>query len=180
MRKVAALLSIGLVVGLVLAPSNANAIFGLSQCEKVKKEISSLEKITLQYLKRVLGSYYTNPVQYPSLSFIDGEKFFVLTDDAVKAIDSLSKLDPIPKIWKISYNNQKCFTNTQKLRITELRGFSSIDFASYRDETKYQRSMDCQGAGAYVKPDKVKDERCFISKVKRLVNYAQYQSIYKF
>jgi hypothetical protein len=35
-------------------------------------------------------------------------------------LTNLNQKDPIFQIWKMSYNNSQCFTNTQKLRIKTL------------------------------------------------------------
>jgi hypothetical protein len=152
----------------------ANAIFGLSKCEKVKTEITTLETKMSKYLNEVLGQYHTNNIEgYDT-------KFFVLTAGAVRNIDFLTKLNPVPTIWKVSYNNPKCFTNTQKLRIKELERLTTANFASYGTRQKYTYSEYCKGADRLFSPNKKKIKECFIADVKVLVNYMEYKSIYEY
>lgn len=152
----------------------AKAIFGWSKCEKVKAEITNLETKMSKYLNNVRGDYYTNNIR----GF--DEKIFVLSTNGVKNVDLLAKLNPIPTIWKVSYNNPKCFSNTQQLRIKELESLSTANLASYRTEKTYTYSKYCEGAGSWVFPNKKKVAECFISDVKVIVNYMEYKSIYKY
>ena len=152
----------------------ANAIFGLSKCEKVKAQITTLETKMSKYLNNVLGDYYTNNIR----GF--DEKIFVLTASGAKNVDLLAKLNPIPTIWKVSYNNPKCFSNTQQLRIKELAKLTTLNIASYKIEPKYTYSKYCEGAGSWVFPNKKKVAECFISDVKVIVNYMEYKTIYSY
>lgn len=152
----------------------ANAIFGLSKCEKVKAEITTLETKMIKYLSNVRGDYYTN-----NISGYD-EKIFILSNNGVKNVDLLTKLDPIPRIWKVSYNNPKCFSNTQQLRIKELGKLSTVNMASYRTEKTYTYSKYCEGAGGLFASSQKKITECFIADVKVIVNYMEYKSIYKY
>jgi len=152
----------------------ANAIFGLSKCEKVKAEITTLETKMSKYLNNVLGQYHTN-----NIGGYD-RKIFVLTDGAVRNIDFLTKLNPVPTIWKVSYNNPKCFSNTQQLRIKELEKLTTANIASYRTDQKYTFSKYCEGADSLFSPNKKKIKECFIADVKVIVNYMEYKSIYKY
>jgi hypothetical protein len=152
----------------------AKAIFGLSKCEKVKSQISTLEKKMSKYLNSVRGNEHTNNIKGYD------QEIFILTDAGVRNIDLLSKLDPIPTIWKIAYNNPKCFTNTQKLRIKELDNLSTASVASYETVQKYTNSAYCDGAGNYFLTDKKKLAECFISDVKVIQNYLEYKSIYSY
>ena len=134
----------------ILSQVPANAVFGLSKCEKVKKELLSLENSTLKYQRNIRGNNYTN-----NISGYD-EKIFILTDDGIRNVDLLNKLNPIPVIWKLAYNNPKCFTNTQNLRVQELGKLTTEDFASYKSAKKYQYTDYCKGAGSYFTPNKKK------------------------
>jgi hypothetical protein len=152
----------------------ANAIFGLSKCEKVKAEITTLETKMTKYLNNVRGDYYTNNIR----GF--DEKIFILSNNGVRNIDLLTKLNPIPTIWKVSYNNPKCFSNTQKLRIQELGKLSTANMASYKTEKTYTYSKYCEGAGGLFGSNLKKFKECFIADVKVIVNYMEYKSIYKY
>lgn len=152
----------------------ANAIFGLSKCEKVKAQITTLETKMSKYLNNVRGDYYTNNIRGYD------EKRFILTTSGARNIDLLAKLDPIPTIWKVAYNNPKCFSNTQQLRIKELEKLTTVNIASYRTDQKYTYSKYCLGADSLVFPNEKKMAECFISDVKVVVSYMEYKSIYKY
>jgi hypothetical protein len=152
----------------------AKAIFGLSKCEKVKSQISTLENKMSKYLNNVRGNDYTNNIRGYD------QEIFILTDAGVRNIDLLNKLDPIPTIWKVAYNNPKCFSNTQKLRIKDLKNLTTASVASHETVQKYTYSKYCDGAGSWVLPDKKKLAECFISDVKVIQNYLEYKSIYSY
>ena len=173
MKRFSALLAVLLLFSLInVAP--ADAIFGLSKCEKAKSQITSLENKMSKYLNNVRGDYYTNNVR----GF--DEEIFVLTTSGVRNVDLLAKLDPIPTIWKVSYNNPKCFSNTQQLRIKELEKLTTANIASYRTDQKYTYSKYCSGADSFVFPNKNRFAECFISDVKVIISYMVYKSIYSY
>ena len=171
-RKLASAIVVMGLLASSMAP--ANAIFGLSKCEKAKSQITSLENKMSKYLNNVRGDYYTNNIR----GF--DEKIFVLTVSGVRNVDLLTKLDPIPTIWKVSYNNPKCFTNTQQLRIKELEKLTTANIASYKIEPKYTYSKYCEGAGSLVFPNKKKVAECFIADVKVIASYMEYKTIYSY
>ena len=100
MKLASALVIMGLLVSFM--PS-ANAIFGFSTCEKVKKTVLNLEA-NLNQRMDYLRSY-------------EGK---VLTGLPQAKYNQASTLDFPNKLWKIGFNNPKCFTNTQKLFIKKL------------------------------------------------------------
>jgi hypothetical protein len=164
-----------MVVGLVLPMSApAHAIFGLSQCEKTKKAISSLETQTIKLLDGVRGDYYTT-----NISGYDS-KIFILSSSGVASVDSLQKLDPIPKIWKLAFNNPSCFTNTQNLRVTALGKMRTNDFADYSVGKKYKYSDYCKGADSLFNSNSQKLNDCFLADIKTIFRYNKYKSIYDF
>ena len=171
-RKLASALVVMGLLASSMAP--ASAIFGLSKCEKAKSQITSLENKMSKYLNNVRGDYYTNNIR----GF--DEKIFVLTVSGVRNVDLLTKLDPIPTIWKVSYNNPKCFSNTQQLRIKELAKLTTLNIASYKIEPKYTYSKYCEGAGSWVFPNKKKVAECFIADVKVIASYMEYKTIYSY
>ena len=102
MRKlvISALLSLGLSLCL---NTPAHAVFGLSACEKVKASVLDLENDLnkrLDYLRPYEGKVLSG---WPQAEY-----------------NQASTLDFPNKLWKIGYNNPKCFTNTQKLLIKKL------------------------------------------------------------
>jgi len=170
-----ALISLCLVLSMTVPLSApAQAIFGLSGCEKAKKEISPLESKMIKYINGVRGDYYTN-----NISGYD-QKLFILTKQSISNIDRFQKEDLIPQIWKVAFNNPKCFTNTQKLRITELRKLLTPRFISYYVVDKYINSNYCKGADSYIHPQQKKMKDCFLESVTVLGNYSEYKSIYSY
>lgn len=156
----------------LLGTNPANAIFGFSKCERIQKEILSLEDKFTGHLSKVKGNYHTN-----KLWLID-EKIFILTDAAVVAINRAIRLDPLPKIWKLAYNNPKCFTNSQKLRIKELKTMVTTQFISYYEGKQYRNTGKCNGGSIEGYEQRQRD--CFIKNVNVLGNYTLYESIYDF
>ena len=65
----------------------AQAIFGLSKCEKVKAEITSLETKISRYLNNVRGDYYTTNIRGYD------DKIFILTASGVRNVDETKKND---------------------------------------------------------------------------------------
>jgi hypothetical protein len=179
MKRLSAVLAF-LVLFSLTSTSPADAIFGLGKCEKVKDQITSLENKMIGYLNDLRGEYHTNNIKGYDV------EIFILTTGSVKTIDSLAKLDPIPTIWKFSYNNPKCFSNTQKLRIKELGKLSTANFASYEEAKKYTYSKKCKGADSWVlgnggfKKNKKRIAECFISDVKVISSYMKYKTIYSY
>jgi hypothetical protein len=136
-RKIKVLVTATLFLSL-LNPAPSNAILGLSTCEKVKKQVLQMEKIVndeIRYWNMRVGQEIVNKMQ------IRGNNFE-------------SKNYP-KRIWKIAYNNQKCFTPSQNLEInrrTSNEGKSNTyylinfrnDSRGYGDECKgrEKKTMD--------------------------------------
>jgi len=124
------LISSILVLGLLgSSPTPAQAIFGLSKCEKVKKEMLTLEKQILD-VRNYQG--YT----YKQVVFRSEEEIWEPTAKSVKMYKQVMDNDPIPRIWKLATNNPKCFTNTQNMHIVKLKN------STYRDYFTYPVSVD--------------------------------------
>lgn len=81
----------------------AQAIFGLSKCEKFWKKVKA-EEIKTTYFQRLYGTYVTVKL-YEERDFIKLE----------------AAEDSIYNIWKLGTNNPKCLSNTQKLAIKEMK-----------------------------------------------------------
>lgn len=112
-----------LLIGMCLVfsmntPAPANAIFGLSKCEKVQKQVISIEKdinSKLDYLKDFEGKVLRGKPLSVYMSVNNHVTYSKFKD----------------KLWKIGYNNPKCFTNTQKLLIKKLPKNEDQLFSDY-------------------------------------------------
>ena len=104
-RRVFSLVGIICMALIFTGPSPANAIFGLSTCEKVKKQILKYEKIDKPLAKKwepYQGLLVWN-VSQPEL------------DQLLKNWKTLVDLEV--KMYGLEINNLKCFTNTQSIYI---------------------------------------------------------------
>jgi len=153
----------------------ANAILGLSKCEKVKKEVNSIEKKYFNNFKKVLGEYYKNPSMFSS-----GSEIFILLDESIPVIDRIKSENHIFKIWKIGTNNPKCFTNTQELRIKEMKTESASNYITYTRQTKYNNAQDCKNLFQSLTINKEKEKQCNLGLVNVLIYNQEYKSIYTY
>ena len=83
----------------------ANAVFGLSACEKIKKQILSYEKSEKPLIKdwqNYVGVWILN---YPSDSRLELQKRFV----------NIVNIEV--KMYSLEINNPKCFTNSKNIYI---------------------------------------------------------------
>ena len=135
-RKLAsAIVALGLLAS-SMAP--ASAVFGLSKCEKVKKEMLTLEKQMLD-VRNYQG--YT----YKQVVFRVESEIWEPTAKAVKMYKQLMANDPIPRIWKLATNNPKCFTNTQNMHIVKLKNSTYQDYFTYPVSVdKYSNTGECK------------------------------------
>lgn len=136
-RLIATAIVVMTLFGTSISPSHA--IFGLSKCEKVKKEISVLEKQMTDVHEKGLG--YT----YEQTYFKEKQKIWEPDSATVKMFKKVIANDPIPKIWKLATNNPKCFTNTQKMHIKEMQNLTYSNYFTYPNGiTKYKNSGECK------------------------------------
>lgn len=181
------LASILVVVGLLgssLTP--AHAIFGLSKCEKVKKEMLALEKQILDVHAKGLGNLYKQVVfRMPSDIWEPDAK-------TVKMFKRVVNNDPIPKIWKLATNNPKCFTNTQNMQIEKMKNSTYGDYFNYPVSVdKYKNTSECINlmensnnldypwySKADIKKTRNIISRCFIKIVYTYTHVKLYASIY--
>ena len=133
-------LSICLVLGLIMPLSTpAHAIFGLSTCEKVKKQVLSLEEKINQ-----------------TSNFWWKYKDKALPESLVtKFINQQNpQNDYVMKRTKIVYNNPKCFTRTQNEKISEFRkqgvNFNSIVVNTRKATVK--NTKNCQDIWEQLSP----------------------------
>ena len=172
------LLSVLMTLGLLGSSiTSANAIFGLSTCEKAKKEILSLES-TMNSVKSIRGSRYVNDA-LREVQYLD-----ILSLAEIAKLESLRLNDPIRQIWKVSFNNSQCFTNTQKLQIKELGTQTIVNYFWHETETKYRQLEICRGKLSYFFAPTLQPalyKKCRIGEVEILSRIrAEYLSIYAY
>jgi hypothetical protein len=93
----------------LLVPTPASAILGLGQCEKVKKQIMGLESIA------------NNEIQYWNMR-IDrpvSEKMSI-------RLNNFENKNLAKQIWKLAYNNRKCFSASQSLEIDRRTKYEGV------------------------------------------------------
>jgi hypothetical protein len=182
------LLSICLALSLALPTSApAQAILGLGKCEKVKKEILSLEKLIRDVYEKGRGYNYEQTV------FKEKSKIWEPTNATISMVKKMINNDPVPKIWKLGTNNPKCFTNTQKMQIKNMQGINYQNYLVYpSSQFKYVNTGECRTlmenneytfTGNYAGPDKkTKDiiAKCSLGKVDTIFFKTPYISIYDY
>lgn len=129
--------------------NSANAVFGLSKCEKFKKQIVKYEQ------------------QYNLLtSELYGFKNQLLIDGKVRiSYDKLKQSNLIPQIWKLAYNNQNCLTNTQKDYLPILKNMSYLTFVDIDTGVYFKKSQFCKKGINFLKSECVFSEDDKIGKV---------------
>lgn len=106
-------LSVAVILLSSIETSSSNALFGLSKCEQVKKEMLRLEK-------------HLNA----DINFFEKRRGTVLTDSVMPRYDriidfSSPKKGDVYLMWKLGTNNLKCFSNTQQKAISRLETFDT-------------------------------------------------------
>ncbi len=123
-----ALLSCALILGLSVPISNpAHAIFGLSTCEKVKKKVLSLES----EINSQSAYWYSKQSSNADLKLVP----------KLQAYDAANL---IKELWKLQYNNPKCFTRTQNVEINSRKNLTTKDFVSWFIQTIRKNTKKCQ------------------------------------
>jgi len=85
-------------------PAPAQAVFGLSGCEKVKKKVLSLEsELNTQLI------YWNGKISKKA------------DPKLIPKIEAFESANLVGEIWKLQYNNPKCFTRTQNIEIKARR-----------------------------------------------------------
>ena len=168
-----------MVLNLLSPTIPASAIFGLSKCEKVKKEIVNQEAILLNAIDGAEG----DPTKVLDDFGISWERF-LLTIKSRNQIKKAIESNPIHEIWKLSYNNPSCFTNSQKLQIKKLSKLDTSDFVSISSSVYYQNTPTCKNfLKKYfleTKPESEMKASCPVIKNRLLGNYVEYKSLYSY
>jgi len=172
-----ALISLCLVLGMTVpfaAPTHS--LFGLSKCEKVKKEVNSLEGEYFKVRKDLRGQDYTYTFKGNSFTF------FIPTEKSIRNIDSLIANDPLPKIWKLATNNPKCFTNTQNIQVSKMQNSFITDFLNHSMHVKYRNDDLCKKLlsepGPYSRSENI--SKCYLGEVPYIFPDYIYKSIYTY
>jgi hypothetical protein len=160
------------IVGLLASTMTpTHAIFGWSQCEKVHKQVKALDN---GFIAGWNGIRSTEVESYPWPAM-------VLTGSSILLIEKIRANDPIPKIWKIGYNNPKCFTNTQNLQIKTMKNKTMSSYFDYNPVEIYSRSAKCVKLYKQGKQyDQEATENCITSRGQRLWLGEEPKSIYSY
>jgi hypothetical protein len=132
MKKLALTTALICSLSLVVSPSS-HAAFGLSACEKVKKQVLSLEKKELVETRKV--------------SSIVGQYAWKFTDQENSInYSKMKKFDAFEyQLFKYMYNNQKCFTLSQKDFINQGYNYAK----SLNDDFYYNATWDISRTSIY-------------------------------
>lgn len=142
----------------VLYPTPSSALFGLSKCEKVKKNIVNLEE-KINVFARSVAKHPKK--ELPERVYLD-----------IRAFNDQNYLS---EIWKLAYNNPSCFTNTQKLRIKEIKKESLYDYVAAYDAGKRVKEGICKDMEFYFL-----SENCIQVHRYEISNLFTIRSIYKY
>ncbi len=125
---VSAFLVLGMTVPLA---TPAQAIFGLSTCEKVKKQVLAYEKqinaisdFWQPYIGKALSQTLKNKLEFQQ--------------DA--------KNDVVVKLIRLQFNNPKCFTRSQNEEINARKAYpwNFGHFVNYNIKTVYKYTDECE------------------------------------
>jgi hypothetical protein len=166
------LVSAGVAIGLLVASmAPASAILGLSKCEKVHKEVKTIEKKFLSDYRGIRANAVDD----------DGTSVLALTPASILLIATIRTNDPIPKIWKIGFNNPKCFTNTQNLQIKSMKNKTISNYFDYTPWNTYSSSAKCKNLYANGRRfDESTSKMCISSRIQKWIPIMEYKSIYSY
>jgi len=167
-KLASAIVAMGLLASSLTSVAPANALFGLSKCEKVHKEMKTIENQFLADYKKIRA--------YP---IKDGKvDVLVLTPQSVNLIQQVMKNDPIPRIWKTGFNNPKCFTNSQNIQIKNIGNCAVTNYFYF--QPFYSTSSKCTALRIGLLKDKKAMESCSKPRVQVWMPVTEYKSIYSY
>ena len=105
----------------------ASAVFGLTKCEKVKKQVLRLESelnAQINYWNRKI-SQQADPKLIPKLQAFDSANL-------------------VSEVWKVQYNNPKCFTRTQNIEIEARKNLTTRDLVLWFVNNVNKNTKKCQ------------------------------------
>jgi len=105
----------------------ADAVFGLSKCEKVKKQVLSLESQINEQ------SIYWN-----------GKKSQKADVNLIPKLEAYVAANLVGELWKLEYNNPKCFTRTQNIEINARKNLKPDDLVVWYASTVRKNTKKCQ------------------------------------
>jgi hypothetical protein len=124
------------IVGLLASSMTpANAILGLSKCEKVKKQVLSLEsEINKQ-------SIYWN-----------GKKSQKADLKLIPQLEAYDSSNLVGALWKLEYNNPKCFTRTQNIEIEARKNLKTGDLVNWYIKKITKNTKKCKSVDQLFSP----------------------------
>jgi hypothetical protein len=137
----------------------ASAVFGLSKCEKVKKQVLSLESelnAQINYWNRKI-SQQADPKLIPKLEAFDSANL-------------------VGELWKLQYNNPKCFTRTQNIEIKARKNLSTRNFVLWYVSNIRKNTKKCQSFEQAFEPT----QDCILRKELKINGVYFLPTIYKF
>ena len=105
----------------------ANAVFGLSKCENVKKQVLSIES---QINKQSV--------------FWWGKKSQRADVKLIPQLEAYESTNLIGQLWRVQYNNPKCFTRTQNIEIEVRKNAKPSDLIKWYVNTVRKKTKKCQ------------------------------------
>jgi len=155
MKKTRAQILIKIVLASLLASlvsiTPASAVFGLSKCEKVKKEIIKYES-DFNLITSELNSY--------TGKYLKGA--------AKRSYDRLLDTNLLKLMWKTAYNNQNCLTNTQKDYLPTLKSYKPSQFVVIDTGVFTKNSKFCKNSNLFLDECKFTDD----DKIKKVYRIA--------
>ena len=134
-----------------------------------------MENSLITALASVRGNHIEARALYSRIS-----KAFILDQKSIATINKLTLNDPVPKIWKLAFNNPKCFTRTQNLQVAELKMKRIGDFVWKATEPFYRLGTKCKISFNESKGRWEGPESCSLGEKTYLVTHVEYKSIYDY
>ena len=151
----------------------ANAIFGLSTCEKVKKQILDYEN-RINAAARKYSAYVANvPLTFEKPNVpLRFEKEFI----------EYRKANWAGEIVKIAYNNPKCFTRTQRIEINlrKKANWESSYFLTWNKRPIVKKTKACRPDDIFFVYSLQKGDPCFLRWKLEIIEVYSIPSIYTF
>jgi hypothetical protein len=124
-RKLASAIAVFGLLASSMTP--ASALFGLTKCEKVKKQVLRLESelnAQINYWNRKI-SQQADPKLIPKLQAFDSANL-------------------VGEVWKVQYNNPKCFTRTQNIEIEARKNLTTRNLVLWFVNNVNKNTKKCQ------------------------------------
>ena len=148
------------VIGLLAASiSPANAVFGLSKCEKVKKQVLSLES---EINKEII--YWNGRISQQA------------DPKLIPKLEAFESANLVGELWKVQYNNPKCFTRTQNIEIKARKNWKTGNFVLWYVSNIRKNTKKCQSFEQAFEPT----QDCILRKELKINGVYFLPTIYKF